>query len=157
VTKLPSLTQQSRWPALPHTKNTLACPPSHNNHTGLPSLTQQSRWPALSHTTITLACPPSHNNYAGLSSLTQQSRRHPDLSHTTNTLARYWWTKAPSNPLLVKGLEQGFLKANNSNEIKWAVMWANQATFSLRALSCFKNKLMKVNTLYKIFLIIIST
>lgn len=38
----------------------------------------------------------------------------------------YWWSDAPTNPLLVKGLENGFLKSPTSSKMKWAVMWANQ-------------------------------
>lgn len=40
----------------------------------------------------------------------------------------YWWSEAPKNPLLVRGLEEGFLKSASaaSAKIKWAVMWANQ-------------------------------
>jgi len=38
----------------------------------------------------------------------------------------YWWPDAPSNPLLVRGLEQGFLRSASSAKMRWAVMWANQ-------------------------------
>lgn len=40
----------------------------------------------------------------------------------------YWWADAPkgTNPLLVRGLEKGFLNAPTSSRMTWAVMWANQ-------------------------------
>ena len=40
----------------------------------------------------------------------------------------YWWGDAPqgSNPLLVRGLEQGFLRSASSASMRWAVMFANQ-------------------------------
>lgn len=38
----------------------------------------------------------------------------------------YWWADAPKNPLLVNGLEEGFLKSASAASMKWAVMWANQ-------------------------------
>jgi hypothetical protein len=38
----------------------------------------------------------------------------------------YWWHDAPSNPLIVRGLEEGFLRSASSQRMKWAVMWANQ-------------------------------
>jgi len=38
----------------------------------------------------------------------------------------YWWPDAPNNPILVRGLEQGFLNAPSSSKMKFAVMWANQ-------------------------------
>jgi hypothetical protein len=38
----------------------------------------------------------------------------------------YYWPDAPHNPLLVSGLENGFLKSPSSSRMKWAVMWANQ-------------------------------
>jgi hypothetical protein len=38
----------------------------------------------------------------------------------------YWWSDAPSNPLLVRGLEQGFLRSASAHKMRWAVMWANQ-------------------------------
>ena len=40
----------------------------------------------------------------------------------------YWWPDAPAgaNPLLVRGLEQGFLRSASARSMKWAVMWANQ-------------------------------
>ena len=38
----------------------------------------------------------------------------------------YWWPDSPSNPVLVRGLEEGFLNAPTSSNMKWALMWANQ-------------------------------
>ena len=38
----------------------------------------------------------------------------------------YWWSDAPSNPLLVRGLHEGFLKSASASTMKWGVMWANQ-------------------------------
>lgn len=38
----------------------------------------------------------------------------------------YWWGDAPTNPLLVRGLEEGFLSAPSSANMRFAVMWANQ-------------------------------
>lgn len=38
----------------------------------------------------------------------------------------YWWQDAPSNPLLVRGLEEGYLKSATKDSVKFAVMWANQ-------------------------------
>jgi len=38
----------------------------------------------------------------------------------------YWWPDAPKNPLLVRGLEQGFLRSASAARMRWAVMWANQ-------------------------------
>jgi hypothetical protein len=38
----------------------------------------------------------------------------------------YWWADAPSNPLLVRGLHDGFLQSASASTMKWAVMWANQ-------------------------------
>ena len=38
----------------------------------------------------------------------------------------YWWADAPQNPLLVRGLELGFLHAPTSSRMRWYVMWANQ-------------------------------
>lgn len=50
------------------------------------------------------------------------------LSHGVNVYLWdwYWWQASPLNPLLVRGLEEGFLKSSNANTMKWAVMWANQ-------------------------------
>ena len=38
----------------------------------------------------------------------------------------YWWQDSPKNPLLVRGLE-AFLAANNSNEMRFALMWVRAA------------------------------
>jgi hypothetical protein len=38
----------------------------------------------------------------------------------------YWWSDAPRNPILVNGLENGFLRASSSRKMKFALMWANQ-------------------------------
>jgi hypothetical protein len=38
----------------------------------------------------------------------------------------YWWADAPKNPLLMRGLEEGFFNSPSSSLMTWAVMWANQ-------------------------------
>ena len=38
----------------------------------------------------------------------------------------YWFADAPQNPLLVRGLERGFLNCSSAASMKFAVMWANQ-------------------------------
>jgi hypothetical protein len=50
------------------------------------------------------------------------------LSHGVNVYLWdfYWWQTAPVNPLLMRGLEEGFFTAPTSSKMKWAIMWANQ-------------------------------
>jgi hypothetical protein len=37
----------------------------------------------------------------------------------------YWFHDAPKNPLLMNGLEKGFLRSASATKMRWAVMWAN--------------------------------
>lgn len=47
-------------------------------------------------------------------------------SHGVDVFLFDWYWHQGTGPYLARGLEEGFLKANNSNKVKFALMWANQ-------------------------------